>query len=50
MEDGSKPFLDHDKPLVLPTFEHLVDGQWIVDTQLLKAMSEAYDDEEEEEG
>ena len=48
MEDGSKPFLDHDKPLVLPTFEHLVDGQWMVDTQLLKAMSEAYDDEEEE--
>ena len=47
MEDGSKPFLDHDKPLVLPTFEHLVDGQWMVDTQLLNAMSEAYDDEEE---
>ena len=47
MEDGSKPFLDHDKPLVLPTFLNLVDGQWILDTELFKAMSEAYDDDEE---
>ena len=48
MEDGSKPFLDHDKSLVLPTFEHLVDGHWKVDTELMKAMAEAYDDDEEE--
>ena len=48
MEDGSKPFLDHDKPLVLPIFLNLVDGQWILDTELFKAMSEAYDDEESE--
>ena len=48
MEDGSKPFLDHDGSLVVPTFENLVDGQWILDTELLKAMSEAYDDEEED--
>ncbi len=47
MEDGSKPFLDHDDSLVVPTFLNLVDGQWILDTKLFKAMSEAYDDEEE---
>ena len=48
MEDGSKPFLDHDESLVVPTFLNLVDGQWILDTELFKAMSEAYDDEESE--
>ena len=47
MEDGSKPFLDHDKSLVLPTFENLVDGHWRVDVKLMKAMGSAYDDEEE---
>ena len=45
MEDGSKPFLDHDDSLVVPTFLNLVDGQWILDTKLFKAMSEAYDNE-----
>ena len=48
MEDGSKPFLDHDNSLVVPTFENLVDEQWMVDTRLMKAMAEAYDDDEEE--
>ena len=47
MEDGSKPFLDHDKSLVLPTFENLVDGHWRVDVKLMKAMGSAYDDDEE---
>ena len=47
MEDGSKPFLDHDDSLVVPAFLNLVDGQWILDTKLFKAMSEAYDDDEE---
>ena len=47
MEDGSKPFLDHDGSLVVPTFENLVDGQWRVDTNLMNAMASAYDEEEE---
>jgi len=47
MEDGSKPFLDHDNSLVVPTFENLVDEQWMVDTRLMKAMAEAYDDDED---
>jgi len=47
MEDGSKPFLDHDKSLVLPTFEHLVDGHWKVDVELMNAMGAAYNDEED---
>ena len=47
MEDGSKPFLDHDESLVVPTFENLIDGHWTPDTNLMKAMASAYDDEEE---
>ena len=47
MEDGSKPFLDHDKSLVLPTFEHLVGGHWKVDVELMNAMGAAYNDEED---
>ena len=46
MEDGSKPFLDHDESLVVPTFENLIDGHWTPDTKLMNALFSANDDEE----